>query len=55
MSDRSHYLQEVKGLLDGPPCRVCGAIMVPHARMVNGEVIEEFFGCLSCGEDTRPS
>lgn len=43
-------LREVTGDLDGPPCHVCGAIMVPVTK--EGP---KFFRCLSCGTETRPS
>lgn len=42
----SGYLQEVTGELDGPPCHVCGAIMV------RGELPATGWKCESCGTTT---
>lgn len=61
------YLQEVRGDLDGPSCRVCGAIMVKaccecleaesHISHKNGRAFHVFTftghrKCLSCGTTT---
>lgn len=49
----SGYLQEVNGDLDGPPCHVCGAIMV-KTRITDlpaGETSQQWF-CESCGTTT---
>jgi len=40
------YLQEVTGDLDGPPCHVCGAIMVRVDEPTHK------WECLSCGATT---
>jgi len=48
-SDSSNYGREARDDGDGPPCHICGAIMVPFETTDNKKV----FHCLSCGE-TRP-
>jgi hypothetical protein len=55
------YCREATGDLDGPPCHVCGAIMVlvmPCAcdnEGFCGFSHEGYWQCKSCGTDTRPS
>lgn len=46
-----NYLRVVEpGDLDGPPCHVCGAIMVP-LKPTN----QEGWECLCCGTTTLPT
>lgn len=49
----SGYLREVTGDLDGPPCHVCGAIMVKNVPVMSGDVLApDLWQCLSCGTTT---
>jgi hypothetical protein len=49
-------LREVTGDLDGPPCHVCGAIMVLGSEVTGTHIVfNNHWKCLSCGTETRSS